>query len=135
MMSIANRFDENMISDILLMEKLFLTKELLNEDELKQLSKQCSLNYDDLRGGQRLYKTKMTNSQETMVEITSFILKNHLNVSLPVMKELFKIQCTIPVNSCECERSFSLLRRTKTYLGNTTGRDRLSGLALLNIER
>ena len=37
--SIENRFDENMISLILLIEKLFLTKELFNEKELKQLSK------------------------------------------------------------------------------------------------
>lgn len=42
-----------MISDILLMEKLFLISEPLNEDELKQLSKQYSLNDDDLRGEQR----------------------------------------------------------------------------------
>ncbi|CAF4875906.1 unnamed protein product, partial [Rotaria socialis] len=68
-------------------------------------------------------------------EIKSFILDNHLNVGLPVMNKLFKILWTIPVNTCEYERSFSTLRRIKTYLRSTTGEDRLSGLALLNIER
>ncbi len=89
--SIENRFDENMINDILLMEKLFLTKTLLNENELKQLSKQYSLSYDDLRGEQRLYKTKLptSTSQATLSEIRSFILENHLNVCLSVMNELF----------------------------------------------
>lgn len=133
--SIENRFDENMIGDILLMEKLFLTKEFLNENELKQLSKQYSISYDDLKGEQRLYKTKMTNQQATMEETTTFILKNHFNVALPVMNQLFKILWTIPANTCSCERSFSSLKRIKTYLRNTTGQDRLSGLALLSIER
>ena len=124
-----------MIGDILLMEKLFLTKEFLNENELKQLSKQYSISYDDLKGEQRLYKTKMTNQQATMEETTTFILKNHFNVALPVMNQLFKILWTIPANTCSCERSFSSLKRIKTYLRNTTGQDRLSGLALLSIER
>lgn len=124
-----------MIGDILLMEKLFLTKEFLNENELKQLSKQYSISYDDLKGEQRLYKTKMTNQQATMEETTTFILKNHFNVALPVMNQLFKILWTIPANTCSCERSFSSLKRIKTHLRNTTGQDRLSGLALLSIER
>jgi len=117
------------------MEKLFLTKEFLNENELKQLSKQYSISYDDLKGEQRLYKTKMTNQQATMEETTTFILKNHFNVALPVMNQLFKILWTIPANTCSCERSFSSLKRIKTHLRNTTGQDRLSGLALLSIER
>lgn len=74
-------------------------------------------------------------SHVTLTEIKSFILNNHLNIALPVMNELFKILWTISVNTCECERSFSSLRRIKAYLQNTTGQDRLSGLALLNIER
>lgn len=137
--SIKNRFDENMINDILLMEKLFLTNTMLDENELKQLSKQYLLNYDDLRGEQRLYKAKLSTSidqsQPTVSEVRLFILKNHVNVCLPVMNELFKILWTIPVNTCTCERSFSTLRRIKTYLRSTTSEDRLSGLALLNIER
>ncbi|CAF3454693.1 unnamed protein product, partial [Rotaria socialis] len=107
-----------------------------NEIDPPKLSKQYSLSYDDLRGEQRLYKTKLTTSSPaTLPEIKSFILDNHLNVGLPVMNKLFKILWTIPVNTCECERSFSTLRRIKTYLRSTTGEDRLSGLALLNIER
>ncbi|CAF1263003.1 unnamed protein product [Rotaria sp. Silwood1] len=131
---IENRFDENMIDDILLMEKLFLTKVLLNENELKQLSKQYSLSYDDLRGEQRLYKAKLPTSQATLPEIRSSILENHLNVCLPVMNELFKILWAIPVNTCLYESSFSILRRIKNYLRSPTREDCLSGLTLLNIE-
>ena len=51
------------------------------------------------------------------------------------MNELLGILWTIPVNVCECERSFSSLRRIKTYLRNTTGQERLSALALVHVER
>ena len=39
----------------------------------------------------------------------------------------------LPVTSCEAERSFSSLHRTKTCLRSTMTQERLSGLALLNV--
>jgi hypothetical protein len=36
---------------------------------------------------------------------------------------------------CGSERSFSSLRRIKTYLRNTIGQERLTCLALINIEK
>ena len=51
------------------------------------------------------------------------------------MNDILKKLWTIPVNVCECERSFSSLRRLKTYILNTTGQERLSSLSLINIER
>ena len=53
----------------------------------------------------------------------------------PNIFSLLKIMCTIPVTSCEAERSFSALRRLKTFLRSTISEDRLNGLALLNIHR
>ena len=46
---------------------------------------------------------------------------------------LFRLICTLPVTSCECERSISVLRRLKTYLRSSMGQERLSGLALMHI--
>ena len=37
--------------------------------------------------------------------------------------------------SCSAERSFSALRRFKTFLRSTMGQDRLSSIAVINIER
>ena len=51
----------------------------------------------------------------------------------PNLYILLKIACTIPVTSCECERSFSALRRLHTYTRATMGQDRLSALALMHI--
>ena len=42
---------------------------------------------------------------------------------------------TMPVSSCEAERSFSTLRRIKNYMRTTTGQNRLSSLTLLHFER
>ena len=41
----------------------------------------------------------------------------------------------MPVSTATAERSFSVMRRVKTYLRNTMTTDRLSGLGLLNVYR
>ena len=41
----------------------------------------------------------------------------------------------IPATSCSAERSYSALRRIKMYLRNTMKEERLSAVAILNIER
>ena len=40
---------------------------------------------------------------------------------------------TLPITSCECERSISALRRLKNYSRSTMVDDRLNGLALMHI--
>ena len=42
--------------------------------------------------------------------------------------------CTFPVTSCESERSFSALRRLKTF-NRTMSEDSLNGLALMTSHR
>ena len=54
---------------------------------------------------------------------------------LPTFKAAATILVTIPSTSCSAERSFSALRRIKTYLRNSMKEDRLSAVAILNIER
>ena len=51
----------------------------------------------------------------------------------PNIFTLLKIACTLPITSCECERSFSALRRLDTYLRHTMKEKRLSALALIHI--
>ncbi|XP_016657170.1 uncharacterized protein LOC107882780 [Acyrthosiphon pisum] len=46
-----------------------------------------------------------------------------------------QIGATLPVSVASSERSFSCLRRLKTYLRNKTAEDRLNGLVLLNLYR
>ena len=48
---------------------------------------------------------------------------------------LFDIYLAIQVSSSSAERSFSTLKRTKTWIRNTMGEARLSNRAILNIEQ
>ena len=50
----------------------------------------------------------------------------------PNISVLLRIMATIPITSCECERSISLLRLIKTSLRSTMSQDRLNGLAMLH---
>lgn len=53
----------------------------------------------------------------------------------PSIHRLLKILVTLPVSTSTCERTFSTLRRVKTYLRNATGQQRLNGLTMLNVHR
>ncbi|CAH3108699.1 unnamed protein product, partial [Pocillopora meandrina] len=47
---------------------------------------------------------------------------------------LLKIAATLPVTTCECERSISTMRRLNNYMRCTMGESRLSSLALMHIK-
>ncbi|VDI37412.1 Hypothetical predicted protein [Mytilus galloprovincialis] len=51
----------------------------------------------------------------------------------PNIYVLLKIACTLPITSCERERSFSVMRRLNNYMRASMNHDRLSSLALLHI--
>ena len=52
---------------------------------------------------------------------------------LPNIAILIRLYLTLPCTSCEAERSFSCLRRIKTYLRTTMTQNRLSNEAILNV--
>ncbi|CAI6354384.1 unnamed protein product [Macrosiphum euphorbiae] len=53
----------------------------------------------------------------------------------PAVCMAIQIVISLPVTSCSVERSFSTLRRLKTWLRNRMGNERLSSLGLINIHR
>ena len=58
-----------------------------------------------------------------------------LQAAFPTLKNVLKIALTLAVSTAECERSFSALKRVKTYLRTTMTEKRLTDIALLSIER
>ena len=64
-------------------------------------------------------------SQETLKVIDKQMFPN--------IAVMLRIMCTIPVTTCECERSVSALRRLKTYMRSSMVEDRLNGLALMHV--
>ncbi|KAL4091727.1 hypothetical protein QTP88_026374 [Uroleucon formosanum] len=96
-----------------------------------------NLNDNLLNGELDLWYTKYST-------LTSAELKNKNAIEIyfqtcpdvyPIISKLLQIFMTLPVSTAMGERSFSTLRRLKTYLRNSSGQIRLNGLALLNIHR
>ena len=58
-----------------------------------------------------------------------------LKEAFPELMKLVRIAMTIAVNTAHCERSFSALKRIKTYLRSTMCEQQLTDLAILSIER
>eukprot|EP00102_Acyrthosiphon_pisum_P026572 XP_016663782.1 PREDICTED: 52 kDa repressor of the inhibitor of the protein kinase-like [Acyrthosiphon pisum] len=56
-------------------------------------------------------------------------------IIFPNIFTLLKILCTLPVSTATPERTFSSLKRVKTYLRNCMKEDRLNGLVLLSYYR
>ena len=60
-------------------------------------------------------------------------IKHCDKLKFPNVFTLTKIRCTLLVTSAEWERSFSTMRRLRTWLRSTMKSDRLSSLAIMNI--
>ena len=49
------------------------------------------------------------------------------------VETLLRLLLVVPATSCEAERSFSGLRRLKTWLRSTTSQERLNSIAVCNV--
>ena len=61
--------------------------------------------------------------------------ENDLVHVFPNLSILLSIFLTVPVSSAECERSFSCLKRLKTWLRSTMSQPRFSFLAIIQMNR
>ncbi len=68
-----------------------------------------------------------------LLQFTNFT--EHYKEAFYEINRLAKIACTIPITTAEAERSFSALKRIKTYLRTTMSNERLSSLAMLSVHR
>ena len=58
---------------------------------------------------------------------------NSANPMFPNIHTILKVLLTMPVSTASAEKSFSGLRRLKTYMRSTMSDERLAGLALLHV--
>ena len=70
----------------------------------------------------------------TVSEMLETVHENDLFDMFPEFSNVVHILAVIPATSCSAERSFSALRRLKTYLRSTMGQQRVSNITLINIE-
>ena len=109
------------------------SKDFLNPDCLTPLVEYYNLNKDLVRMeavlAHRSLKNDVTSLSHVIREL--YPLKN----AFPCLINVLQIALTIGISTAECERSFSSLKRIKTYLWTKMSNDQLSNLASLAIEK
>ena len=94
---------------------------------------------ESLAAEKSMYENSITEDADsqtrTAVQVVKSMFECGLNDLLPVLYEASTILASIPATSASAERSFSGLRRVKTYLRSNMGQKRLNSAALINIER
>ncbi len=81
------------------------------------------------------FHSLMKRRKHAPIALAQFKSEKKLDMILPTFFRLCKFLAVIPATSCSAERSFSCLRRLKTYTRNTMAQSRLNFLAVLNIVR
>ena len=109
-----------------------------DEKSFSLVSKFYEIDGEILEAEQKMYvnfRSERGFSSMTVSDILQTIDENDLFDMLPEFSNVVHILAVIPATSCSAERSFSTLRRLKTYLRSTMGQQRVSNIALINIER
>ena len=91
-------------------------------------------NRNKLRSEFDLWKQRWINTAEAELPKSAMDAFAACNESLyPNVAVLLHVLATLPVTTASAERSFSTLKRLKTYLRSSMGDDRLTALALIHV--
>lgn len=82
-----------------------------------------------------LYANDTFGKMSNTCELLKFINEKELNETFSEVTKLLEIVLVTPISSADSERSFSTLKRIKTFLRNTMSQDRLNSLACLSIHK
>ena len=109
-----------------------------DDTKLQSLSEKYAKFFDclkltaDLIG---LYSSQTVDNEcKTPVKLLSFLYQNNL-IPVPEATKLLKLVHTVPATTSSVERSFSALKRIKTYNRNRIEEKRLSSLAIITFEK
>ena len=108
--------------------------DFLNHERLLPLAIQYGVDVDLLKNECQLAKHTLKDKEiESIAECLKEV--SILDAAFPILKKLMHIALTIVVSTASCERSFSSLKRIKSYLRSTMTEQRLVDLATLSIEK
>ncbi|XP_050053731.1 uncharacterized protein LOC126549211 [Aphis gossypii] len=77
---------------------------------------------------QTTYQNQVLGDPEKMATIIN-------EATFPNLYKLLGVAYTLPISSATCERSFSAMRRVKTWLRSTMIQERFTNLSIIHIER
>ncbi|KAL4131519.1 hypothetical protein QTP88_008814 [Uroleucon formosanum] len=135
--SLNNRFQKNVINHLCEFEKFIIGKEKL----VTYVSSSYGIDFDQekLQLHRDMFldivKSRKISINSTHDAIDVFKSDNSFGGMLTEFNKLLKIILTVPVSFCTAERSFSALRRLKTFLRSTMTQNRLNDIALLHVYR
>lgn len=78
---------------------------------------------------------ELPEAQMTPFELLTYLSQNEICELYPNLWVALRIACTLPVTVASAERSFSKLKLIKNYLRSSMAQERLSGLAVISINR
>ena len=73
--------------------------------------------------------------KENAMKLLDYIYSCNLQASLPEVVKLLKLNGAIAVSSASVERSYSCMRRVKSYLRSKMGQERLGSLCRISIHK
>lgn len=135
---LESRFEDHnsILSSLSCLIPSFCAKQEYNiKDDSLELYRKF-LETETLKAEYKLWQTKWRQQSATNLPTCAIDALGECNADLfPNIHVLLKILATLPVSTCTPERTFSTMKRLKTYLRNSTGQERLTGLALMSIHR
>ncbi|GBP23686.1 Chimeric ERCC6-PGBD3 protein [Eumeta japonica] len=142
--SIISDLQDHLSPEVLNLFQLsvFMPKSEYNNQDIetvKQLATDYTLLLDNtpvsvIVNEYRLWMVKWQRSQGIAQSISDIILNYDINF-YPNIRKFLCIMATLPVSVATAERSFSTLRRIKSWLRSSMVEDRLTGLALLHVHK
>lgn len=136
--SLSARFETHSSNVCPLLKLLPRNLQECNNETLKQVYEfyepDLNIPFDILEGEIRLWKQKWKDvALSTKPKSALSSLKSCSPDIFPSTFRLIKVLSTMPISVASAERTFSCLRRLKTYLRSTMKEERLNSLALLNV--
>ena len=140
---LEERFDNNNHNALISVETLLMDSIFKSEPSMECIAKVTSFygnDFDSVKLEVELTifyhqiknEVLSTNDIRGICEIFS---TNNYGSLYPEVHKLLKLYLVVPVASAGAERSFSTLRRVKSWMRSTMAEDRLSSLALMCIEK
>ncbi|CAB4059373.1 RAB35 [Lepeophtheirus salmonis] len=105
---------------------------------IERVAKHYRLELEQLQSDHAIFQQfKADIDTEDMVssQIAAELISSGVFRLMPELYKVIVILASMPISSCEAERSFSCLRRLKNHMRTTMDQERLSSLTLLNMNR
>lgn len=138
--SLERRFSEDHSAafSLLILHPQNMMKMTIDDFEKKSKEFELFYNLQRLNSETELwYSTwsKRNLSEEQLQDIKMADLVKEADIFYPETKKALLISLALPCTTCTVERSFSTLRRVKSWLRSTMTENRLNGLCLMSVHR